>query len=393
MGIVIGFFIIIGYVFLVLLLRSLTTLFHELGHAIPALIFTNEDVKIMIGSYGDRDNGRQIKIGRLSIFLKFNLFSWNKGLCEHAGIPQMWKYLIVIIGGPLASIVICLPLVILMTTVEFSELWRAVIMIFIFATLIDFIININPFGANVRLDNRHKILTDGQKISAVISRLQLPPIYFELEDQFMLKNYKVVKHKAQELINTGNASKSIYNLMISVCKAENLNQQALKYYYKLNEVHKLNYDDFYDVGKLYAQQNQPIKAIEYYNHCVFNRHKDPSVLYDRALAYKELGDYKKSKMDLDASLHYDNKNVEAYAERAFVNLKLKETQNAYNDLVLAKKLDPSSPKLDYYLGLYYEEIGDFDEALTHLEKAKRGGVDYHGIDYRINIVFGKRNKK
>ena len=71
MEIITGIGIAIGGILLVVLLRSLTTFFHEMGHAVPALLFTREKVEVFVGSYGDLHNALQLQLGRLKLYLKF----------------------------------------------------------------------------------------------------------------------------------------------------------------------------------------------------------------------------------------------------------------------------------------------------------------------------------
>jgi len=55
---------------LVLLTRQLSVFFHELGHAIPALVLTKEKVTIYIGSFGDPNKSLKIPIVPLTIFFR-----------------------------------------------------------------------------------------------------------------------------------------------------------------------------------------------------------------------------------------------------------------------------------------------------------------------------------
>jgi len=57
--------ILLSLILLVLLTRPLTVIFHELGHAIPAILLTKEKVTVYIGSYGDPKKSLRIKIGLL----------------------------------------------------------------------------------------------------------------------------------------------------------------------------------------------------------------------------------------------------------------------------------------------------------------------------------------
>lgn len=57
------------------LLRSLATLLHELGHAIPALLLTSEEVELQVGR---NSPGRKEENGQLSIEADNVVMSWRK---------------------------------------------------------------------------------------------------------------------------------------------------------------------------------------------------------------------------------------------------------------------------------------------------------------------------
>ena len=101
-----GILIAVLAIGVILMTRSITTLIHELGHAIPSLFFTKEEVIICVGSYENLTKSQGIKLGRLKVFFTLNLFNWNSGLCLHKGVTSFFQKFLIILGGPLASLLI-----------------------------------------------------------------------------------------------------------------------------------------------------------------------------------------------------------------------------------------------------------------------------------------------
>jgi len=123
-------------------MRSVTTLFHELGHALPALVLTKkEKVNVFVGTYGDLSNSLQLNLGRLVLYLKLNVFNWRIGLCTHAGIKGLIPQILVILGGPLASLLIASIAFYIIITKDFSEIWVVFIVFFLISAIIDFLSN------------------------------------------------------------------------------------------------------------------------------------------------------------------------------------------------------------------------------------------------------------
>ncbi|MGI4863136.1 MAG: hypothetical protein ACRYFZ_04385 [Janthinobacterium lividum] len=89
-----------------LLVLPLLTLLHELGHAVPALLFTRADVTMYLGSYGDQTNSWRVKIGLLEVYMKRSLF-WRTGLCVHTGSNlSKAENCVIILGGVLVSVLV-----------------------------------------------------------------------------------------------------------------------------------------------------------------------------------------------------------------------------------------------------------------------------------------------
>lgn len=98
------------------LLRSLATLLHELGHVIPALLLTSEEVELQVGR---TNSGRKGKSGQLEIEADDEAISWRKwgrlrwtcsfpsGVEGFTGYDReslgKWELLLVIAGGPVVS--------------------------------------------------------------------------------------------------------------------------------------------------------------------------------------------------------------------------------------------------------------------------------------------------
>ena len=105
MKLLLGILIAFSGIGIILVIRSITTLLHEIGHAIPALMYTDEDVRILLGTY-NYDETWSFTIGRLTIHYKFNLFHWRQGLCSHSRSARWQEEAWITAGGPLMSFLV-----------------------------------------------------------------------------------------------------------------------------------------------------------------------------------------------------------------------------------------------------------------------------------------------
>ena len=69
--------IFFGLFLLVVITRPFTVLFHELGHAIPAMLMTKQGATVYVGSYGDKKQSFQLALGGLEIWFRYNPFKWR----------------------------------------------------------------------------------------------------------------------------------------------------------------------------------------------------------------------------------------------------------------------------------------------------------------------------
>lgn len=84
-----------------------TVTLHEIGHALPALWLTHEEITIFIGSYGEPAKSIRRRFGRLTFYCRYNPLLWYKGCCV---VPDyefsLNEEILFVLGGPLLSLLI-----------------------------------------------------------------------------------------------------------------------------------------------------------------------------------------------------------------------------------------------------------------------------------------------
>ena len=171
-------------VFIVLFARSLTTFFHELGHAVPALFFTEEAVNVYIGTYGDISKGMQTRIGRLQLFCRLNLFDWKLRMCSFVPCSTPWKSFLILLGGPIASLLISIPLLLIILNYDLSETGYIFIAVFILASFVDFVVNLYPSSKPIPMHDGSVSYCDGYQVLHLFLRRFLSKEYLALEGLF-----------------------------------------------------------------------------------------------------------------------------------------------------------------------------------------------------------------
>ncbi len=382
-GILMGITWIGGIVFM----RSFTTFFHEMGHAIPALLFTKkEKVNVFVGTYGDISNCLQLNFGRLALYLKLNIFNWRIGLCTHGGVNRFLPQLIIILGGPIASLLIALTAFYFIINGGYSQGWIVFIVFFLISAIIDFIVNIDPSHTPIKLYNGGVTYSDGYQLLTTFRRRGLPEAFFEAEQSFLKKEYRDAIEQCVTLIEEAPQKKPVYDLIVNSFMQLKDYSNALNFYDSFKAIHPYTYLDFHQIGWLNLKLNRWDEALNYFDHCIYKKHMDGMALTNRGYIHLQTGNYQRAQQDLDAAIFYTPDNPEGWANRGLLRIKKNQLEAGLSDLQIAQKLAPEHPQVIYYFGIYFEKKRDFKQALAHYKSAKKMGLEYHGIDLKIAEV-------
>lgn len=106
---------IILNIIILIIVAQLATISHEFGHAIPALIFTKDNVKIILGK--EMKKKKEININRITLVIRgfapfLGFVYWSSS--------RMTKFqkVLVTLGGPITSLVISLSLIFISKAID-----------------------------------------------------------------------------------------------------------------------------------------------------------------------------------------------------------------------------------------------------------------------------------
>lgn len=384
-GLFLGAIWIMGIIFL----RSITTFFHEMGHALPALLFTEkEKVNVLVGTYGNIDNCLKISFGRLDLYLKLNVFNWRIGLCTHGQIKALVPKLMVILGGPMASVLLASGALFIILSKDYSQGWLIFSVLFLISSIFDFLVNIDPSHQPIKLYDGSITYSDGYQLVQALKFRDLPDEYYQAKKLLFKQQNAQVIDIGKSLISKNKQQKPIYDLLIKAYISEKNYVQALELYDSMKAIHRFDYLDFYQIGWLNYQLDKWDTALRYFDHCIYEKHDDSNALSYRGYIRMQKGDYQKAQQDLLAATTYNSQNPIAWSNFGLLKIKTGNTATALQDLQFANQLAPDTPSIIYHLGLYYEELRNYEQALAHFKKAKALGLTYHGIDLKIADMEG-----
>ncbi|MDB5269373.1 MAG: hypothetical protein JWP58_2413 [Hymenobacter sp.] len=90
-----------------LLVWPLLILLHELGHAVPALLFTRAKVMVYLGSYGNSADSWRMQVGKLEIYVKKGSVFWFGGCCmPNSSDMTNAQQVIMLLGGVMVTLAV-----------------------------------------------------------------------------------------------------------------------------------------------------------------------------------------------------------------------------------------------------------------------------------------------
>ena len=380
--------ILIAIIFIVLFIysRIFTTLIHELGHALPSLLYTDGPVKIYVGAYGDEKNSFKISLGRLHTFFKLDLFHWNLGLCQHQPVRSFTQQIVIVLGGPIFSLLVGVVCLFLMYIKDWNDYILFVFGMFIISAVYDFLVNIIPSSHPIMMHDGSMTYNDGNQLVQLIRESKLPPKYFTAEKLFAEKKFEAAASAYQQVLQEGFDQKEIHFAYVQSLVEAKETDEALNHLLLLEKNKKLQVADYNYLANLFLVKENFTNAISCFNKYLFKYFKNPVALNSRGYAHLRSGDYEKAYYDINSALVIRPKFAEALVNFGLVKIRLGEEEEGLKDLKAAKKLDDKNPFLYLHFGYYFQEINQSDLAFENFQKAKDLNIQFDGIDYLLEMT-------
>jgi len=366
------YYIIFFFLFTVIL-RPFTTLIHELGHGIPALLYTNNKVTLYLGSYGDPKESFKVAFGRLVLFFNKKPFNWNIGLCvreEH--IPSINKHIIVVLMGPLASLALSLVLSYFIFFIDLNEHILVILALFNISTYYDFFINIVPNNKPIKLHNGSLVYNDGKQI---LDLMKFKNVYEEYNIgvvYYTNKDYKLAVSSFEKVIKKGYDKPIIYQFLVSAYLLIKDNENALRvnnlYTSKFNEA--LNSNDYANMGLIKSFSGAYEKAIKDYNKAIELNLNNSIAYNNRGYTYNLLENYEEAIKDFEKAITLEKSFAYALNNRGFARIKLGLKKDGLKDLEDSMAMDGTNSYCYMNFGIYYYDNQDYKKALEYFIKAK-----------------------
>ena len=351
--------------------RPLTILLHELGHGIPALLFTEGPVQIYIGSYGDEPGQRTLNLGRLIITFSISSRLYDRGLCVRTGFASSWgKQFLIVLLGPLTSLVLGLVLAIGILALTESGLLIFYAYLLVASFLADAYFNLRADGSPVELNDGRLVPTDGD---ALRSLWALRGEYqWHLRTQHLYRRGELEELTRMYLERFEESGDIHYVESAFAVLLDGRDYERVRTLYE--DLPDLDYRHqiLSNIAYGYSRLDEHVKSVPIYDRALQIHQSDAYVWNNRGYAKLMLERYAEGIEDFNTAINVDPDFAYPYANRGYCRLSLGELEEGYDDVQYSLGLDPENGYAYRSLGYYHllrkekqKALDYFREAATH----------------------------
>jgi Flp pilus assembly protein TadD len=356
--------ILLSFFALYLVISPLTVWFHELGHAIPAMLASGKEVTIYIGSYGNEKNSFNISWRKMNMWVQPGIR--KRGLCIYPEGLSLKMLIISTLCGPLASLIVGLFTCYLIFSLNAHGLVKLIAVVFMISATVDLFVNLFP--RKVQLDfTGGTTYNDGYIIFHLIRYGQMPALQFTIDengfidpdeaDDF-LAHYSEVKFDA-----------AFYRHLIKANIHKNRNNRALELHTVLSQKYDLTADDYCNLGIIYGSLRMDTESLEAFETALSMDNGHVYSLANRGYFGYINGQYTSAREDLDKAISINPAFATAYGFRSILSLRTEQLSDALSYADKAISLEPDNVFGHFALGLFYIENNEKQKALSHLGRA------------------------
>jgi tetratricopeptide (TPR) repeat protein len=382
LGVLIGIAGLLG----IALSRFLTTLVHELGHAVSALILTKDKVEMYVGSYGDDARSINLKIGRLSIFLSFIIWNMEIGLCRRSSDITILRAFIITLSGPLLSLGMGVFFLYAISLEQFSDTQKFLLAVLMVSAIWDFFVNIIPRSQPIQLANGVSVNNDGKQLVDLFKRASSPKEFLNAIALFEAGDYSEALKQIEQLLKTDRKSRDFQETKLDILRAKGDDDEYLMAYEEYIESRNPKVKYISHWAKVKIKKHDYDEVVSTLTKLIYEGKSNYDFHFLRGKALVELSEYKDALRDFHALTLGDAEDPRALANRAYCQFRLGYEDEAIEDVLQAVKEGKKDMGEIYFLAGVIIESKDEEKALEFYRKALDLDYDHHALAFNISRI-------
>jgi tetratricopeptide (TPR) repeat protein len=354
---------------------------HELGHAIPALLLTNDKVTVYMGSWGNPEKSLHLQFGRLECFFKFNLFYWKGGLCvPHEKTISFRDNFIITIFGPLLSLIVAGVGVTALLLYDFGDIGNLIIFALVFSCALDFWHNIVPRNEDITLYDGRIVYNDGSQLLSLLKYRKVYDLPTKAVDCYNKKDYKTAATLSEKCIEAFPEQQEWYRIAISSYLYENQAKEAVRIQDSYSEKFEDSFEeiDFLHLGSVEICRDDFKKSLEAFEKAYAINQNNIYTFNGIGFVLSMLGEHEKAIEQFNKALleesHFEEiytttLTAHIYCNRGYTKFELGQIEEGLADTQKSLELDATNAYVYRNFGLYYFYTNDHHKANEFYQKA------------------------
>jgi tetratricopeptide (TPR) repeat protein len=369
---------------LVLITRPLTVLFHELGHAIPAILLTRQKATIYIGSYGDPKRSIKINLGGLAVFFCYNPFAWKLGLCvPSAKSVSINRQIVYTLAGPFASLTIATIACYFTFAYDLHGFLKLFLIVFLGSAFLDLLVNLIPNQTPIKLYDGTITYNDGYSLKQLFYYKRLPKDYSDAAELYNEQKFSEAAILFEKLLSDVK-DENIYRLAISSYLQDKNYKKAKEISDAFALTGEMNSDDLSNIALSYSQLGFHDEALKLYDSSLKLNPDNKNSLNNKGYTLNLMNKFEEAISLFDRAIELDKDFAYSFNNRGLAKIKLGYTEEGLQDINHSFELDPNNSYGYRNLGIYHFDKGEFEEALRLFTKARELDDTTHMIDDLLN---------
>ncbi|KUJ62970.1 hypothetical protein AR687_06140 [Flavobacteriaceae bacterium CRH] len=384
-----GPFIFASFLFFILA-RSIILILHELGHAIPALLFTKQKVTVYIGSYGDPKKSIYFKIGLLEFWFSYEIFSWEGGLCRlSSNAPSLNKQIIFVLAGPISSLFFASLYLYISIINEFDDYYVYFGLIFFVLSLFD-LKNLIPDKKTIEMYDGTLAYNDGYTLSKLFRDKKNIKQYNKAVNLYNAKEFETAIPFLDLILKRKEKNGDVYRLNISANIQIRDFERARILFDEYEKDFTLATDDYSNAGYIYSELSLHEKALELYDKSLSINGNNQYSLNNKGYTLNLLDRYAEAIPYFDKAIASNELFAYAYNNRGLAKIKTGNVSEGLKDIDKSIEIDKDNSYNYRNLGIYHYDMGEMEKARALFLKSKELDRNTHMID---ELILSTENVK
>jgi tetratricopeptide (TPR) repeat protein len=345
------------------------TVLHELGHGLAAVLLSGKSVEIFVGSYGNKESGLAIPLGKSKLYISRNILRWGGGMCRLSkpliGYPSM----VMTAAGPLLPTVLAGGLVCgcLYGHTHGALTFSSIILLIM--AVVSMLFNLRNGREPILLTDGSFTYNDGAYLRAQWQQRHWPAPYMQALVDYKNANYTAAAPVLVEYLDASFDQEDTIRLAIAALVVTEDYDQARTVLDNYGRCYTPDANDFIIQALIHSHFNDLPGIIRCYSEALTLEPDNLAALNNRGYACIRAEQYAESLADFRQALVVDADFAYAHANLGLALLMLDQPIEALGCIQRSLELDDTNSYAYRNLGIYYLQRGELSEARQQFDRA------------------------